>query len=157
DSCRHTQMFRRALVKMFEDQDLDCVFMETHMNLKKRMHMVFECVPLPKELGDMAPIYFKAVTAQSHTQIAELMASYFVLVGGSLVYTHTRNTHAYTHTHTHTHTHCYHPTNLAWGYAPLCYVCLSVSPAGRCPPSKTCTPPESGNGQEKSLQTLHTP
>src|SRR4029434_2833104 len=26
-----------------------------------------------------------------------------------------------------------------------------------CPPSKTCTPPESGNGQEKSLQTPHTP
>ena len=25
-----------------------------------------------------------------------------------------------------------------------------------CPPSKTCTPPESGNGQEKSLQTPHT-
>jgi len=53
------QMFRRALVKMFEDQDLDCVFMETHMNPKKRMHMVYECIPLPKELGDMAPIYFK--------------------------------------------------------------------------------------------------
>src|SRR4029434_7530206 len=26
-----------------------------------------------------------------------------------------------------------------------------------CPPSKTCTPPESGNGQEQSLQTPHTP
>src|SRR4029434_1396242 len=26
-----------------------------------------------------------------------------------------------------------------------------------CPPSRTCTPPESGNGQEKSLQTPHTP
>src|SRR4029434_6341640 len=26
-----------------------------------------------------------------------------------------------------------------------------------CLPSKTCTPPESGNGQEKSLQTPHTP
>src|SRR4029434_1067679 len=25
-----------------------------------------------------------------------------------------------------------------------------------CPPSKTCSPPESGNGQEKSLQTPHT-
>src|SRR4029434_2282583 len=24
-----------------------------------------------------------------------------------------------------------------------------------CPPSKTCTPPESGNGQGKSLQTPH--
>uniref|UniRef100_A0A8C6TX37 CWF19-like protein 2 n=1 Tax=Neogobius melanostomus TaxID=47308 RepID=A0A8C6TX37_9GOBI len=53
------QIFRRALVRMFESQDLDCVFMETHMNPRRRQHMVLECIPLPKELGDMAPIYFK--------------------------------------------------------------------------------------------------
>ncbi|CAL9683876.1 unnamed protein product [Knipowitschia caucasica] len=53
------QLFRRALVRMFESQDLDCVFLETHMNPRKRHHMVLECIPLPKELGDMAPIYFK--------------------------------------------------------------------------------------------------
>ncbi|KAF7699753.1 hypothetical protein HF521_002711 [Silurus meridionalis] len=44
---------------MFESQGLDCVFLETHMNPKKRIHMLYECVPLPRELGDMAPIYFK--------------------------------------------------------------------------------------------------
>ncbi|RVE64670.1 hypothetical protein OJAV_G00127990 [Oryzias javanicus] len=53
------QLFRRALVRMFEDQDLDCVFMETHMNPRRKLHMVLECIPLPRELGDMAPIYFK--------------------------------------------------------------------------------------------------
>ncbi|KAL4646956.1 CWF19-like protein 2 [Arapaima gigas] len=53
------QLFRRALVKMFEDHKLDCVFLETHMNPKQQHHMVYECIPLPKELGDMAPIYFK--------------------------------------------------------------------------------------------------
>ncbi|XP_069545115.1 CWF19-like protein 2 isoform X1 [Brachyistius frenatus] len=53
------QMFRRTLVRMFESQDLDCVFMETHMNPRRRQHMVLECIPLPRELGDMAPIYFK--------------------------------------------------------------------------------------------------
>ncbi|XP_059188033.1 CWF19-like protein 2 [Centropristis striata] len=53
------QLFRRTLVRMFESQELDCVFMETHMNLRRRQHMVLECIPLPKELGDMAPIYFK--------------------------------------------------------------------------------------------------
>ncbi|CAB1348181.1 unnamed protein product [Coregonus sp. 'balchen'] len=53
------QVFRRALVQMFESQDQDCVFMETHMNPKRRQHMVLECLPLPRELGDMAPIYFK--------------------------------------------------------------------------------------------------
>ncbi|XP_028321192.1 CWF19-like protein 2 [Gouania willdenowi] len=53
------QLFRKALVRMFESQDQDCVFMETHMNLRRRRHMVLECIPLPRELGDMAPIYFK--------------------------------------------------------------------------------------------------
>ncbi|XP_034723481.1 CWF19-like protein 2 isoform X1 [Etheostoma cragini] len=53
------QLFRRTLVRMFESQDLDCVFMETHMNPRKRHHLVLECIPLPRELGDMAPIYFK--------------------------------------------------------------------------------------------------
>ncbi|XP_010769070.1 CWF19-like protein 2 [Notothenia coriiceps] len=53
------QLFRRTLVRMFESQELDCVFMETHMDPRKRQHMVLECLPLPRELGDMAPIYFK--------------------------------------------------------------------------------------------------
>ncbi|KAM9317806.1 CWF19-like protein 2 [Pholidichthys leucotaenia] len=53
------QLFRQTLVRMFESQELDCVFMETHMNPRRRYHMVLECIPLPKELGDMAPIYFK--------------------------------------------------------------------------------------------------
>ncbi|KAM4589174.1 CWF19-like protein 2 [Fundulus diaphanus] len=53
------QLFRRTLVRMFESQELDCVFMETHMNLRRKQHMVLECIPLPRELGDMAPIYFK--------------------------------------------------------------------------------------------------
>ncbi|XP_041851108.1 CWF19-like protein 2 isoform X2 [Melanotaenia boesemani] len=53
------QLFRRTLVRMFESQELDCVFMETCMNPRRRQHMVLECIPLPKELGDMAPIYFK--------------------------------------------------------------------------------------------------
>ncbi|XP_065586139.1 CWF19-like protein 2 [Cyrtonyx montezumae] len=53
------QVFRRALVKMFEAKGLDCVFIETNTSMKKRYHMVYECIPLPKEVGDMAPIYFK--------------------------------------------------------------------------------------------------
>ncbi|KAB0351138.1 hypothetical protein FD754_015995 [Muntiacus muntjak] len=53
------KMFRKSLVKMFEDKGLDCIFLETNVNMKKQYHMVYECIPLPKEVGDMAPIYFK--------------------------------------------------------------------------------------------------
>ncbi|XP_042723198.1 CWF19-like protein 2 [Lagopus leucura] len=59
------QMFRTALVKMFEARGLDCVFIETNMSMKKRYHMVYECIPLPKEVGDMAPIYFKKAIMES--------------------------------------------------------------------------------------------
>ncbi|NWX20413.1 C19L2 protein, partial [Aegotheles bennettii] len=57
------QMFRNVLVKMFEAKDLDCVFLET--NMSKRYHMVYECIPLPKEVGDVAPIYFKKAIMES--------------------------------------------------------------------------------------------
>ncbi|KAM9468571.1 CWF19-like protein 2 isoform 1-T1 [Clarias gariepinus] len=59
DVWNEVQMFRKSLVQMFDSLELDCVFLETHMNPKKRMHMLYECIPLPRELGDMAPIYFK--------------------------------------------------------------------------------------------------
>uniref|UniRef100_A0A671PQT8 CWF19-like protein 2 n=1 Tax=Sinocyclocheilus anshuiensis TaxID=1608454 RepID=A0A671PQT8_9TELE len=64
------QMFRRALVRMFESQELDCVFLETHMNPKRQLHMMYECVPLPRELGDMAPIYFKKAIMESDEEWA---------------------------------------------------------------------------------------
>ena len=43
---------------MFKAQDEDILFLETFY-LRKRQHLVVECLPLPKELGDTAPIYFK--------------------------------------------------------------------------------------------------
>ncbi|NXY32672.1 C19L2 protein, partial [Pomatorhinus ruficollis] len=65
DSTTSSRMFRNALVKMFEAKDLDCVFLETNMSMKKRYHMLYECIPLPKEVGDMAPIYFKKAIMES--------------------------------------------------------------------------------------------
>jgi diadenosine tetraphosphate (Ap4A) HIT family hydrolase len=53
------QAFRRALVKMFEKNEEDCVFMETVMNLKGHPHMRWECIPLDLETGSTAPMYFK--------------------------------------------------------------------------------------------------
>ena len=53
------QSFRKTLVTMFEKQDEDVVFMETSMHLKKHPHMTVECVPMEREIGDLAPIYFK--------------------------------------------------------------------------------------------------
>ncbi|KAM5316233.1 CWF19-like protein 2 isoform 2-T2 [Glossophaga mutica] len=65
DIWEEIQLFRKSLVKMFEDKGLDCIFLETNMNMKKQYHMVYECIPLPKEVGDMAPIYFKKAIMES--------------------------------------------------------------------------------------------
>ncbi|XP_059820285.1 CWF19-like protein 2 isoform X1 [Hypanus sabinus] len=70
DIWEEVQLFRKTLVKMLEDKGLDCVFFETNMSLKKRFHMVYECIPLPKELGDMAPIYFKKAIMESDEEWA---------------------------------------------------------------------------------------
>jgi hypothetical protein len=54
------QTFRKTLTSMFrEELDLDVIFFETAMYLRKFPHMVMECVPVPRETGDLAPIYFK--------------------------------------------------------------------------------------------------
>ncbi|KAI6053626.1 CWF19-like protein 2 [Marmota monax] len=65
DIWEEIQMFRKSLVKMFECKELDCIFLETNMSMKKQYHMVYECIPLPKEVGDMAPIYFKKAIMES--------------------------------------------------------------------------------------------
>ncbi|XP_075054922.1 CWF19-like protein 2 [Mixophyes fleayi] len=65
DIWNEIQMFRKALVRMFAEKGLDCVFLEMNMNIKKRFHLVYECIPLPKEIGDMAPIYFKKAIMES--------------------------------------------------------------------------------------------
>ena len=50
---------------MFEEDGNDCMFMEICKNLKYFPHMYIDCVPVPKETGDLAPMYFK-VAADSH-------------------------------------------------------------------------------------------
>uniref|UniRef100_A0A0N5ATJ5 CwfJ_C_2 domain-containing protein n=1 Tax=Syphacia muris TaxID=451379 RepID=A0A0N5ATJ5_9BILA len=53
------KIWRKGLVAMWNDQNMDCVFIEMAKNVKQRQHMVIECIPLPSEVGDTAPIYFK--------------------------------------------------------------------------------------------------
>ena len=62
------QDFRKALVSMFRADDEDCVLFETAMYLNKFPHMVWHCIPLPQEIGDMAPIYFKKAILECETE-----------------------------------------------------------------------------------------
>ncbi|OWF52178.1 CWF19-like protein 2 [Mizuhopecten yessoensis] len=68
DVWNEVQLFRKTLTKLFLDLDQDVVFMETSMGLKHSPHMYLECVPMQRETGDLAPIYFKKAIQDSETE-----------------------------------------------------------------------------------------
>ena len=70
DVWNEIQTFKKTLVKLFQDKGEDIVFFETAIYLKKFPHMLIECVPLEKEIGDMAPIYFKKAILECETEWA---------------------------------------------------------------------------------------
>ena len=65
------QIFKKGLTKMFEEKGKDVVFMEMHRNLHRRNHMTIECVPVEREIGDVAPIYFKKAIQESDSEWAQ--------------------------------------------------------------------------------------
>lgn len=60
--------FMLALKNMFESKDMDCVFMQTCMSLSMSRHFLVDCIPLPRELGDVAPIYYKKAIQESENE-----------------------------------------------------------------------------------------
>ncbi|CAN8006668.1 unnamed protein product [Ixodes hexagonus] len=65
------QVFRKGLTRMFEDMGKDTVFMETAVAFRHHPHMYLECVPVPKEVGDMAPMYFKKAILECESEWAQ--------------------------------------------------------------------------------------
>lgn len=58
------RLWRKGLVAMWNSEDQDCVFVEMVRDPAGQKHMTIECIPLPREVGDTAPIYFKVVDRQ---------------------------------------------------------------------------------------------
>lgn len=54
-----SQEWKKKLIKMFTEENLYPIFFEMYKKRCKFSHMQLECIPLPKELGEMAPGYFK--------------------------------------------------------------------------------------------------
>lgn len=53
------RMFQQCLVQMWQAQDMDVVFLETVMNLNRQHHTVIHAIPLDRDSGALAPMYFK--------------------------------------------------------------------------------------------------
>lgn len=62
------QIFRKGLTKMFEDIDQDSIFIETCVSPKFQHHMSIECIPVPREKVDIAPMYFKKALMECETE-----------------------------------------------------------------------------------------
>lgn len=59
DVWEEIQTFRKRLCDIFLQRGQDVIFFENARSLNKFPHMALHCVPLDKEQGDLAPIYFK--------------------------------------------------------------------------------------------------
>ena len=59
DEYDELKMFQRCLVDMFAEQDRDVVFLESVQGLSRHPHSAIHCVPLKRDDGAMAPMFFK--------------------------------------------------------------------------------------------------
>ncbi|VDL69715.1 unnamed protein product [Nippostrongylus brasiliensis] len=53
------RIWRKGLVAMWRAMDMDCLFVEMSRNVTAGPHHIIECIPVPMEIGETAPIYFK--------------------------------------------------------------------------------------------------
>lgn len=65
------KIFQKGLTDMFKNAGKGCLFFETSLNLKRHPHMHVECIPVPKETGEMAPLYFKKALQECESEWAQ--------------------------------------------------------------------------------------
>lgn len=56
------------LSRIFEVEDMDCIFLQTTTVITRRAHAVMHCIPVPKESADMMPMYFKKAIEECETE-----------------------------------------------------------------------------------------
>lgn len=65
------QVFRKGLTRMFEEMGKDTVFMETAISFRYHPHTVIECIPVPVDIGNLAPMYFKKAILECESEWAQ--------------------------------------------------------------------------------------
>lgn len=56
---------------MFEEMGKDTVFMETAVAFHHHPHAVIECIPVPMDIGNLAPMYFKKAIMECESEWAQ--------------------------------------------------------------------------------------
>ena len=63
DTWEELRNFKKCLVRMFDEQNKEAIFLETAMHLsRQKRHCVVECIPIPSSFAKDAPLYFKKVS-----------------------------------------------------------------------------------------------
>lgn len=62
------KVFQKGLSKMFSDNNMDIIFTECYTSTARRSHMYIDCIPIPKDEGSMAPMYFKKAILESDAE-----------------------------------------------------------------------------------------
>lgn len=65
------KIWRKGLVAMYRERDLDVVFIETVKNVQHQPHTHIECYPVPLEVGDTAPMFFKKAILECEEEWAQ--------------------------------------------------------------------------------------
>ncbi|KIY45639.1 hypothetical protein FISHEDRAFT_48891 [Fistulina hepatica ATCC 64428] len=76
--------FMKCVMRMFSEEDKGVVFYETVISLKWQAHTVIECVPLPWEVFDIIPGYFKEsiLTAEAEWSTHKKLIDFSARPGG---------------------------------------------------------------------------
>ncbi|CAK7271105.1 Pre-mRNA-splicing factor cwf19 [Sporothrix epigloea] len=59
DEWEEIRNFMKSLTRLYHDQGRDVIFYENAANPQRRMHAALVAVPIPYELGDTAPAFFR--------------------------------------------------------------------------------------------------
>ena len=65
------KVFQKGLTRMFSDHDKDVIFTECYSSPARKAHMYIDCIPLPREEGSLAPMYFKKAILESDSEWAQ--------------------------------------------------------------------------------------
>ncbi|KAM0929674.1 hypothetical protein ACQ4PT_001683 [Festuca glaucescens] len=77
--------FKKCLLKMFTQQCKDVIFMETAICLaKQRRHCMIECIPVPHEVSDKAPMYFKKAIDEAEEEWSQHETKKLIPTSGNL-------------------------------------------------------------------------
>uniref|UniRef100_A0ACD6A902 Uncharacterized protein n=1 Tax=Avena sativa TaxID=4498 RepID=A0ACD6A902_AVESA len=77
--------FKKCLLKMFAQQDKDVVFMETVISLaNQRRHCMIECIPVPFEVSNKAPMYFKKAIDEAEEEWSQHEMKKLIPTSGNL-------------------------------------------------------------------------